>query len=226
MNNDNRHSFIPDSTLLNSLDLCTTSTSSFLTSTKDQKSTLINLLNNNRRKAIISSPHRLTIVSKINISCITKFNRQLLTHRFAAIVDFGATNIIGEALDCKSTNVTTDSSTIVLDQTTNNLRKAIVGDLIKNPKVFKGDKDNVIQFANSITKIQVHIARKLYADMIIGMDYINLYNLNINIEQQTVSIENNNRIFTKNIDKDYELRQIPVTTSQSIFISPYSNRST
>ncbi|CAF4528019.1 unnamed protein product, partial [Rotaria sp. Silwood2] len=77
------------------------------------------------------------------ISCITKFNRQLLTHRFAAIVDFGATNIIGEALDCKSTNVTTDSSTIVLDQTTNNLRKAIVGDLIKNPKVFKGDKDNV-----------------------------------------------------------------------------------
>ncbi|CAF2927088.1 unnamed protein product [Rotaria sp. Silwood2] len=47
MNNDNRHSFIPDSTLLNSLDLCTTSTSSFLTSTKDQKSTLINLLNNN-----------------------------------------------------------------------------------------------------------------------------------------------------------------------------------
>ncbi|CAF3332012.1 unnamed protein product [Rotaria sp. Silwood2] len=68
MNNDNRQSFIPDSTLLNSLDLCTTSTSSFLTSTKDQKSTLINLLNNNRRKTIISSPHRLTIVSKISFS--------------------------------------------------------------------------------------------------------------------------------------------------------------
>ncbi|CAF4804052.1 unnamed protein product, partial [Rotaria magnacalcarata] len=34
-------------------------------------------------------------------------------------------------------------STFVLDETINDLRKAIVSDLIKNPKIFKGGKDDV-----------------------------------------------------------------------------------
>src|SRR5271163_1325412 len=35
-----------------------------------------------------------------------------------------------------------------------------------------------IQFAGLTTKIQAHIARNLCTEMILGMDYINLYNLN------------------------------------------------
>jgi hypothetical protein len=83
-----------------------------------------------------------------------------------------------------------------------------------------------IQFSNSLTSIQAHVARQLCADMIIGMDYINQYNLTINIEQQTISINNNNRTFSMNIDKEYALRQIPVTISKPLFIPPHSNRST
>jgi len=85
--------------------------------------------------------------------------------------------------------------------------------------------ETTILFGGSITNIQAHIARNLCASMIIGMDYINKYNLNINVKQQTISIENTNRIFTLNIDSDYDLRKIPVTTSKSIYIPPHSNRS-
>lgn len=82
-----------------------------------------------------------------------------------------------------------------------------------------------IQFAGLNTQIQAHIARNLCADMILGMDYINSYNLNVNVKEQTISIEHQNRIFTINIDQDYDLPKIPVTTSKSISIPPHSNRS-
>ncbi|CAF4073245.1 unnamed protein product, partial [Rotaria sordida] len=64
MNNNKQQSLIYNSTLLDSLNLHTSSTSSFLTSIKDQEPTLTNLLNNNRRKAIIPTPNRPTIVSQ------------------------------------------------------------------------------------------------------------------------------------------------------------------
>jgi hypothetical protein len=83
-----------------------------------------------------------------------------------------------------------------------------------------------IQFSNSTTTIPAHIASQLCTDMIIGMDYINKYNLNINIIRQTLSIQNNNHTFTMNIDKGCGLSRIPVTTSQSILIPAYSKRST
>ena len=59
----------------------------------------------------------------------------------------------------------------------------------------------IILFGGSTTKIQAHIARNLCTDMILGMDYINLYNLNINVKQQVISIENNNRTYITGIDK-------------------------
>ncbi|CAF0822104.1 unnamed protein product [Rotaria sp. Silwood1] len=82
-----------------------------------------------------------------------------------------------------------------------------------------------IQFVNMTTTIQAHIARNLCADMILGMDYINKYNLNIDVKQQTIAIEYNNRILTMNIDQDFELHKIPVTSSKAIYIPPHSNRS-
>lgn len=81
-----------------------------------------------------------------------------------------------------------------------------------------------ILFAGSLTKSQAHIARSLCADMILGMDYINHYNLNINVKQQIISIENQNRTFVMKIDKDHTLLKIPVITSKSTFIPPHSNR--
>ena len=64
MDNIHHKSSFQESSLLNSLNLHTTSTTSFLTSTTDQDSTLCNLLNNDRRRAIIPTPHRPTIVQR------------------------------------------------------------------------------------------------------------------------------------------------------------------
>jgi hypothetical protein len=83
-----------------------------------------------------------------------------------------------------------------------------------------------IQSANSTTNIRAHIATRLCTDMIIGMDYINKYNLTMDIIRQTISITNNNHISTMKIDKDYSLRRLPVISSKSMVIPPHSNRST
>ena len=53
-----------------------------------------------------------------------------------------------------------------------------------------------IEFAESITEIQACVARNLCTDMIIGMNYINKYNLSIDVKRQTVSVDNQNRTFT------------------------------
>ncbi|CAF1201881.1 unnamed protein product [Rotaria sordida] len=323
MNNNKQHSLIYNSTLLDSLNLHTTSTSSFFTSTKDQEPKLTNLLNNNRRRAIIPTPNRPTIVSQsifhknpdnestINTitdhidcesstvannssnnikqdeiitsrdhqlqiaqneeehhfdtfilqhfvpfsgkqsvnqwldeteskfnqfkisrhlrfesisllvegdakrfyiknrneirsyddfyeflllhfdknssnssqeqshpTCIintsnqqtsnnaeqtidstekstdsydtTTFTRPSSTQPPTTVVDVGATNIAGEILDHKSTTIITNTPTILLDQTTNDLRKAILEDFVKNPKIFKGGKDNVNKWIEDI----------------------------------------------------------------------------
>ncbi len=83
-----------------------------------------------------------------------------------------------------------------------------------------------LRFSNVTTKISANIARNLCTDMILGMDYINLYNLSIDVKQQTISIEHHNRILTINIDSDYELRRIPVVSSESTYLPPCSTRST
>ena len=85
-----------------------------------------------------------------------------------------------------------------------------------------GSVDLSVQFGNSITPIKAYIARQLCTDMIIGMDYINLYDLSIDVKRQTISIDHNNQVFTMNMDKDYELRRIPVTLSKSTVILPRS----
>ncbi|CAF1299976.1 unnamed protein product [Didymodactylos carnosus] len=56
------------------------------------------------------------------------------------------------------------------------------------------------------------------------MDYINLYNLNINVKNQTVSIEHNGRTPSMNIDQDKNPYIIPVTLSKPVNIPPNCNR--
>ncbi|CAF4336234.1 unnamed protein product, partial [Rotaria magnacalcarata] len=51
---------------------------------------------------------------------------------------FDSTKVIGEKSVDKLAIVLDNSSSSLFDQTLNDLRKAIVENLIKNPKVFKG----------------------------------------------------------------------------------------
>ena len=81
-----------------------------------------------------------------------------------------------------------------------------------------------ILFAGVQTLIDAYIARKLCTNIILGMDYINLYNLSFNVKQHIISIEHQDRILTMNINPDKSVTRIPVTSSKAIVIPPYSTR--
>ena len=83
-----------------------------------------------------------------------------------------------------------------------------------------------VQFSHVMTKVEAHIARSLCTDMILGMDYINQYNLAFDVKNQSISIEYRNKLLRMKIDSDYELHKIPVTSSKSVYVPPYSTRST
>ncbi|CAF4322490.1 unnamed protein product [Rotaria sp. Silwood2] len=86
----------------------------------------------------------------IDISDTTNFTCHSPPCHSTAVADCNTTNIISDTLDNKPGNLTTNSSINILDQTTNDLRKAIVGDLIRNLKVFKGGKDDVNKWIKEI----------------------------------------------------------------------------
>ncbi|CAF1172496.1 unnamed protein product [Didymodactylos carnosus] len=94
------------------------------------------------------------------------------------------------------------------------------------PFLVSGIVELTIKFGDQLTKIHAHVARNLCNDMIIGMDYINRYNLNINIKQQTISIDNNKHKAQMVIDKDFDTQIFPVTLSKSVHISPNSTQQT
>jgi hypothetical protein len=58
-----------------------------------------------------------------------------------------------------------------------------------------------IRFGNVVTLIEAHVARNLCTNIILGMDYINKYNLSIDVKHQTISIEYNNHFLTLNMDR-------------------------
>ncbi|CAF4429716.1 unnamed protein product, partial [Rotaria magnacalcarata] len=82
-----------------------------------------------------------------------------------------------------------------------------------------------LQFANIITTIETHIVRNLCTNIILGMDYINLYNLSFDVKHQTISIEYRKRLLTMNIEPGYKLKRISVIPSKSLYIPPKSTRS-
>ena len=89
-----------------------------------------------------------------------------------------------------------------------------------------GTIDLFIKFANVTTHIKAHIAKNLCTNIILGMDYINAFNLSINVKSQTISIEHQQRVLTMKIDSDDKLTRIPVTSVHPLTIPPYSTRFT
>jgi hypothetical protein len=75
---------------------------------------------------------------------------QSCTCHCTKVVSNDTTNKIGDVSVLTSTTVTSDNATLPLDSVMNDLRKAIVGDFIKHPKLFHGSKDNVMTWIEEI----------------------------------------------------------------------------
>ena len=85
-----------------------------------------------------------------------------------ASANIEATNDIGEDSAVKPVVVFDSSTNFESDQTLSDLRKAIVGDLIKNPKTFKGNKDGVNKWIDEIEHLLdiAHIPNAIRLDLI------------------------------------------------------------
>jgi hypothetical protein len=82
-----------------------------------------------------------------------------------------------------------------------------------------------ITFANHSTIIPAHIVSNLCADLILGMDYINKYNLSIDVKQQVVSIDFHSIVLSMPLDQDHAPRTIPAIIRQSSYLPPNGSRS-
>ena len=85
-----------------------------------------------------------------------------------ASANIEAANDVGEDSAAKSVVVFDSSTNSESDQTLSDLRKAIVGDLIKNPKTFKGNKDDVNKWIDEIEHLLdiAHIPNAIRLDLI------------------------------------------------------------
>ena len=77
-----------------------------------------------------------------------------------------------------------------------------------------------IRFANQITKIQTKVAQNLCTDIILGMDYITFYYLQIDTKQKLVSIELNGRRYYMKTNQNDSLQLVPITLAHSLRLPP------
>ncbi|CAF4296620.1 unnamed protein product [Rotaria magnacalcarata] len=96
---------------------------------------------------LTSSSHQITS-TKDSIPFAINNNNPVRSTSQSAVFD--STRVIGEKSVDKSAIVLDNSSSSLFDQTLNDLRKAIVENLIKNPKVFKGGKGDVKKWIEEI----------------------------------------------------------------------------
>lgn len=83
--------------------------------------------------------------------------------------DFSSTNLVGKTTATQSTVIpNNNNSTFLSDETRSHLRTAIVGNLIKNPKTFKGGKDDVNKWLEEIEHLfdAAHIPGSIRLDLI------------------------------------------------------------
>lgn len=84
-----------------------------------------------------------------------------------------------------------------------------------------GVVDLSILFAKQPTEIQAHVVPNLCADLIIGMDYIHRYYLNISIVDQSLSITFRGRTLSMPIDLDSSTQATPLILPDAINFSHY-----
>ncbi|CAM4768173.1 unnamed protein product [Rotaria magnacalcarata] len=78
------------------------------------------------------------------------------------------TKVDGDVSESKSTVVVSSTDTLSLDPVSRDLRKAIVTDFIKNPKLFTGHKDNVKKWVEDIEHIMqiAHVPETTRLDLV------------------------------------------------------------
>ena len=81
-----------------------------------------------------------------------------------------------------------------------------------------------IEFNSFCATIIAHVAQELCRDMILGMDFINKYNMNINVKNQIVTLQLNHQRIVVPIVRFINSIRIPVVSCNTVILRPYSTR--
>ncbi|CAF1497829.1 unnamed protein product [Adineta ricciae] len=108
-----------------------------------KRSHSVTFLTDNLKNSTRIEPELIPKPSTANNDISTVSFQRSIANDSTAMVHRDIANSFNGRPSVLSTTSSSHSSTMDLDQNLNDLRRAIVQDLIKNPKVFKGGKDNV-----------------------------------------------------------------------------------
>ncbi|CAM4835826.1 unnamed protein product [Rotaria magnacalcarata] len=107
-----------------------------------------NQLNKNTSVNDRTRVNQKTVLNNSNESIVNDSNKNSRINQTSVInsettANLETTNTIGDVPVNKTIVTSNGLFTSVIDETVNDLRRAIIDNLIKNPKIFKGGKDNV-----------------------------------------------------------------------------------
>ena len=150
----------------------------------------------------------------VHLSDSTKLIRQTPVFCSTAIVDVSATNTLGETHAKTSVNSSNYLSASDCDRTLIDLRKAIVANLIKNPKTFKGGNDDVQKWIEEIEHLLevAHIPESTRLDLIsysLRGDALEWYkNTKSTLTSWTIFVTEIKRAFTSSFHEEIAFKRL------------------
>ncbi|CAF1671473.1 unnamed protein product, partial [Adineta ricciae] len=170
-----------------------------------------------------------TSIASLHKQLPTDFMSDTFDPLFSSVTTSAVQSDVGVPIHSKSAINSTissqASSNFELDQTLNDLRKAIVGDFIKNPKVFKGGKDDVKKWIENIEHLfdLAHLPESIRLDLIsysLRGDALDWFKNNrSSFTSWTLFVTELKRAFTSSFHEEFAFKKLELysqTETQSI----------
>jgi hypothetical protein len=127
----------------------------------------------NNRSSVLTGSNSMKVASESKKSSLDNSKTLDLTNYVpllssTSVANLDVTDSVGDKSVITTSTVSGSLSNSTLDSTLNDLRKAIVGDLIKNPKIFRGGKEDVNKWIEDIEHLfdLAHIPESTRLDLI------------------------------------------------------------
>ncbi|CAF4792792.1 unnamed protein product, partial [Rotaria socialis] len=90
------------------------------------------------------------------------------------------------------------------------------------PLESNGSVELSMQFGNELIHFRAFVINKRCVDLIIGMNFLIIFNANIDVKSQHLSLEISGRRTSTRLDDHFRRPLIPLHARQSTFVPPHS----